>query len=224
MVKRSRAGDVIARSTAANQRAKSVISRIARRIPIPETKIIRTPIDTRIYGSGATATTQLVLNSPALGSDIDQRQGRSIKCVSVEMTLEYVLGGTVTEYDAGNWFLIWDKRPNGAFVSYSEVLETQLLLTRGHSILNEHAHPGRFVQLARGDWTVGIAGGWQQRVYRKISLGNRTTSFNAVSSQGNITQVDDGALLFFSSCSDKGTIFANGTQVRAMFKVKYLDA
>lgn len=223
MVKRSYSGDVIARSTAANKRAKSVLSRISKRIPVPEVKIIQTPIDTRIYGTGSTSTIATLLNGPAIGTDIDNRIGRSIKNMSVEMTLEYVLGATTTEYDAGNWFLIWDKRPNGSLPPYAEVFTTQISLTRGHSILNEVTHPGRFQCIARGDWTVGIAKGWQQRVYKNISLKGRVAKFNNLSSQGNITQADDGALVFYSSCSDKGTIFANGTQVRAMFKVKYTD-
>jgi len=137
------------------------------------------------------------------------------------MDLIFTLGSSVVEYDAGFWSVIYDKRSNGAQPGIAEIYTYQGS-NIGNAVLNENQHPGRFVEIARGDWTVGIAAGWNKKIHRKISLGNKSVMYGGTGA--GIGNIDSGSLYLVCANVDRGTIFADGTQVRVIVKTRYLDA
>ena len=216
MVKRSYSGS----SYSVAKKSRSMVKYVPRRPSYkPETKsVIRTDTQT-MYGGGIYSHYFTLLNGLALGAEADQRIGRKVRMASVEFDLAFKLGGTVTEYDNGFWSLIYDKRPNGV----TPILTDVFLPSGGYGtvILNETLHPGRFIELSRGNWNVGIAKSWVQTVHRKVSLGNKLVEFR--DSSASITGIDSGAVFLVYGAADSGTILADGTKVNIVTKIKYVD-
>jgi len=185
----------------------------------PEIKNRVVGLTTRIWGGASNGYSFLCLNDLANGSNQDQRIGRKIKLASMEMDLLFTLGSSVVEYDAGFYSIVYDKRTNGAQPSFSDVYN--ISGNDGIAVFNETTHPGRFTEISRGEWTVGIAAGWNKKVHKKISLGNRTTEYNNTSA--SIGSIDGGSLWLICANVDRGTIFADATQIRTVVKIRYVD-
>ena len=133
----------------------------------PEVKHNISTVSTRLYGGGTFSHTELLLDGIGQGVDQNQRIGRKLSLTSIEMDLVFTLGATTVEYDAGFWSLVYDKRSNG-----SAPLITDMYVYQGsnigNAVTNENGHPGRFVEIARGDWAVGIAAGWNKRFIERL--------------------------------------------------------
>lgn len=220
-------------------RYPAVMYKAPPRAPIRNVGYRPNPTELKVFDTAVAAyavnTTGLVGNIclPVVGADFNQRVGRKILIKSVYIRGRIALAASDANalIDApsqlGRIILLWDKQPNGALPSVSDIL-TSATATAQFNINSRD----RFKILKDKQWAFGyynrsttatqtyaVADNvcFPIKIYKKLNL---ETIFNG--SAGTIADISSGSLvLFFIGTEASGT--NQGAQATISIRVRYKD-
>jgi len=185
----------------------------------PEKKSHNITIDQTLFG-GSTTSGYRIINLSVIGSgtDINQRIGRAVTTNSLQLLLDFELGATTVEWDNGFWAVIQDRRPNGITLpGFGDMFTSST--SYGNAVFNNNLHPGRFTELARGEFTVDIAKQYAHRIRKSIPLKNRTTSWRSTTA----SDMESNAYYLVVACTDLTTTSLTSTKVKGISQIHFYD-
>lgn len=167
-----------------------------------------------IGASANTTGTLALLNGMQLGTDVDDRVGRSIRIKSVQLNLINTQNASASN-SIVRYLLVIDKQPSGATPNFSDILATAGNLWSSMRNLNNRK---RFVILK--DQFITMNSGTNNEIgvfeyYKKLDM---HTIYNNTST-GTITDIESNAL-YLCLISNEPT---NSVAVTGCYRVRYLD-
>jgi len=159
------------------------------------------------------------ISSIGTGTDINQRVGRSIRMHSLNVNIDFELGSTAVEYDAGFWAIVQDRRPAGTSVPTLGDVFLSSSTALGYSVFNDNVHPGRFTVLKRGEWQVDIAKGYVQRFNFTVPLKNKESTYRSTTA----ADFESNCYWLMLASTDLGNIAAP-TKVTGISQMNFYDA
>lgn len=137
------------------------------------------------------------LNAMSQGTDISNRVGRSVKAVSIYLTLSWTINTAATATRCRT-MLVWDKEPAGATPSVGTVLAQSS--PEGH--LNTDLAGNRFIILSSKNVNLSINGDETKtlKIYRRLPRSYHTI-FNS-GNAGTVGDINTGALFMLNISSE----------------------
>lgn len=155
----------------------------------------------------------------AQGASVNQRVGKKVLLKSLQMRGTLGSNTTTTIADTA-WLVVYDKRPQGALPTVSDIL-----VSASSNAFNNDANSGRFSivrrsdQVCIGNATTPATGKEAYDVSEYIKLNGRQTVYKAAGT-GAIGDIEEGALYFVTIGTSVGTAAAN---INVGFRTRFID-
>lgn len=188
---------------------------------VPELKYCDNTVNSAATSSGSSQ----LLTTIAQGSDNVDRIGRKITMASVQYDVAF--GATTTElgntaaypdtYDVCKMAIVYDKQPNGALATWSDVYAAPVSVAAPFSYKN-YNNIDRFDILATEEFSISLAGPNMERKQRYVPL-KLETRFDGT---GNtVADIQSGALIVV--WADMNSAGANYGALTGRFRILYSD-
>lgn len=194
-------------------RSRTRQSRQSRQIQAFLNAVEKKYLDTVIsYASVLNAGYVISLNIIGEGDDYNQRNGRRIFAQYIEYDLFFTYGSAASsatpQYNAATWHLVYDRQPNGAAATYTDIFDTSTITLPAYSFKNIKGNQDRFRILKSWAGTVGYQGNTDtsQRVRGFLPLSNLPNRGAHITyGSGGVVLPTTGAV-YLCYCTDNSTL------------------